>query len=199
MMNSTIWIIEILKVIGCFVLVGCSSPKPGSYEAMKEERLEVKKEMVKTLESAPSWYTKPPKATDILYEKASAKSGDMQMALNKATTLARAQLALSIQNEINATMKLYADDLGQEASVVTSQDAILANLTGVQEEDTKIVIEGDKYVAYVLIRYPIGEFNKLLTQKLNTNANVKTKLRSKKAFEDLEKKIEEARSRKEQE
>jgi len=96
-------------------------------------------------------------------------------------------------------MKLYADDLGQEASVVTSQDAILANLTGVQEEDTKIVIEGDKYVAYVLIRYPIGEFNKLLTQKLNTNANVKTKLRSKKAFEDLEKKIEEARSRKEQE
>ena len=132
MMNSTIWIIEILKVIGCFVLVGCSSPKPGSYEAMKEERLEVKKEMVKTLEAAPSWYTKPPKATDILYEKASAKSGDMQMAINKATTLARAQLALSIQNEINATMKLYADDLGQEASVVTSQDAILANLTGVQ-------------------------------------------------------------------
>jgi hypothetical protein len=199
MMNSTIWIIEILKVIGCFVLVGCSSPKPGSYEAMKEDRLEVKKEMVKTLEAAPSWYTKPPKATDILYEKASAKSGDMQMAINKATTLARAQLALSIQNEINATMKLYADDLGQEASVVTSQDAILANLTGVQEEDTKIVIEGDKYVAYVLIRYPIGEFNKLLTQKLNTNANVKTKLRAKKAFDDLEKKIEEARLRKEQE
>jgi hypothetical protein len=61
------------------------------------------------------------------------------------------------------------------------------------------VIEGDKYVAYVLIRYPIGEFNKLLTQKLNTNANVKTKLRAKKAFDDLEKKIEEARLRKEQE
>ena len=180
-------------------MVGCSSPKPGSYEAMKEERLEVKKEMVKTLEAAPSWYTKPPKATDILYEKASAKSGDMQMAINKATTLARAQLALSIQNEINATMKLYADDLGQEASVVTSQDAILANLTGVQEEDTKIVIEGDKYVAYVLIRYPIGEFNKLLTQKLSTHANAKTKFRAKKAFDELDAKVEEARLRKEQE
>jgi len=196
-MNSTMWIIEILKVAGCFFLFGCNSPKPGSYEAMKEERVEVRKEMAKTLEAAPDWYTKPPKSNDILYEKASAKSQDMQMAINKATILARAQLALSIQNEINATMKLYADDNGQEASVVTSQDAILANLTGVQEEDSKIVQEGDKYVAYVLLRYPIGEFNRLLTQKINTNTKLKTKIQAKKAFEDLERKIEEARTRQE--
>ena len=125
------------------------------------------------------------------------------MAINKALMLARAQMAVTIDGEINATMKLFMDEIGpsrsadvsNQASVTTYQDALLVKLSGLQQEDAKILVEGDQYVAYVLIKYPIGEMNKMLMDRIHQNNALAAKLRASASFKDLERKVEEARKR----
>ena len=110
--------------------------------------------------------------------------------------LARAQLAVAIQGEINATMRLFMDEVGynpdvsNNASIVTSQDALLVELPGVEQEDAKLLLEGDRYVAYVLIKYPVGEMNKVMVDRIHQNNALTAKLRASKAFTELERKVE---------
>jgi hypothetical protein len=183
-------------IAAMLAMVGCSTPSPGSREAIHND-------MVKSVDNMPSWYAKPPKDSEALYDRASARSRDMQMAINKALMLARAQMAVTIDGEINATMKLFMDEIGStrtadvssQASITTYQDALLVKLSGLQQEDAKIVVEGDQYVAYVLIRYPIGEMNKMLMDRIHQNNALAAKLRASASFKDLERKVEEARKR----
>jgi len=185
-----------LLLLSILVLAACSSVKPGSLEAIKAEKEEIKKEMAKTLDNTPKWYLTPPKDNTAVYEKAVARSRDMQMAVNKAHMLARAQLAVAIQGEINATMRLFMDEVGynpdvsNNASIVTSQDALLVELPGVEQEDAKLLLEGDRYVAYVLIKYPVGEMNKIMVDRVHQNNALTAKLRASKAFTELERKVE---------
>jgi hypothetical protein len=185
-----------LLLLSVLVLAACSSVKPGSLEAIKAEKEEIKKEMAKTLDNTPKWYLTPPKDNTAVYEKAVARSRDMQMAVNKAHMLARAQLAIAIQGEINATMRLFMDEVGynpdvsNNASIVTSQDALLVELPGVEQEDAKLLLEGDRYVAYVLIKYPVGEMNKVMVDRIHQNNALTAKLRASKAFTELERKVE---------
>jgi len=185
-----------LLLLSILVLAACSSVKPGSLEAIKAEKEEIKKEMAKTLDNTPKWYLTPPKDNTAVYEKAVARSRDMQMAVNKAHMLARAQLAIAIQGEINATMRLFMDEVGynpdvsNNASIVTSQDALLVELPGVEQEDAKLLLEGDRYVAYVLIKYPVGEMNKIMVDRIHQNNALTAKLRASKAFTELERKVE---------
>jgi len=185
-----------LLLLSVLILAACSSVKPGSLEAIKAEKEEIKKEMAKTLDNTPKWYLTPPKDNTAVYEKAVARSRDMQMAVNKAHMLARAQLAIAIQGEINATMRLFMDEVGynpdvsNNASIVTSQDALLVELPGVEQEDAKLLLEGDRYVAYVLIKYPVGEMNKIMVDRIHQNNALTAKLRASKAFTELERKVE---------
>jgi hypothetical protein len=100
-------------------------------------------------------------------------------------------------------MRAYADEVGlsndpevnQLVSSITSQEAINVNLSGVQRADAQINREGDSYRAYVLIRYPLGELNKIAVEQVRQNTVLNAKLRASKAFEDLERKVEEAKKR----
>jgi hypothetical protein len=47
----------------------------------------------------------------------------------------------------------------------------------------------------VLIRYPLGELNKIAVEQVRQNTVLNAKLRASKAFEDLERKVEEAKKR----
>jgi len=190
---------KIIAFICVLTLVGCSTFK--SKTAVEVEKEEVKKEVAKQIDKIPEWYIKPPKDKDALYEKAVAKSRDMQMAMNKATMLARAQLAVVIQGEVNAITRLFMDENGDtssarvsnHASVATSQEAILVRMNGAQQENAQILQEGDKYVAYVLIMYPIGEMNRLLVEQIRQTDAMNSKVRADEAYDEIERKIQERR------
>ena len=84
----------------------------------------------------------------------------------------------------------YNPDVSNNASIVTSQDALLVELPGVEQEDAKLLLEGDRYVAYVLIKYPVGEMNKVMVDRIHQNNALTAKLRARKAFTELERKVE---------
>jgi hypothetical protein len=185
------------------LLAGCSTPKPGSPEALAVEKEATEKKIDKNLKSMPDWYAKTPLDNNILFASATETSRNMQMSMEKASVKARAELALTVGGRVSTMMRAYADEVGlsndpevnQLVSSVTSQEAINVNLSGVQRADAQINREGDSYRAYVLIRYPLGELNKIAVEQVRQNTVLNAKLRASKAFEDLERKVEEAKKR----
>lgn len=190
---------KLLAWICLITLVGCSVFKTEAQSAKED----IKKEIAKQIDQIPDWYLKPPKDADALYERAAAKSRDLQMAVNKATMLARAQLATTIQGEVNSIMKLFMEENGptngaqvsNNVSVATVQEAIKMKLVGVQEEKTQVFQEGDKYVAYVLLKYPLGDMNKLVVDQIRQDDAANSKIRSDEAYDEIERKIQERRQK----
>jgi len=186
---------KLLALICLITLVGCSIFKTEAQSAKED----IKKEIAKQIDQIPDWYLKPPKDADALYEKAAAKSRDVQMAVAKATMLARAQLAVTIQGEVNSIMKLFMEENGptngaqvsNNVSIATVQEAIKMRMSGVQEEKTQIFQEGDKYVAYVLLKYPLGDMNKLVVDQIRQDDAANSRARSDEAYDEIERKIQE--------
>ena len=179
---------KLLAWICLITLVGCSVFKTEAQSAKED----IKKEVAKQIDQIPDWYLKPPKDADALYEKAAAKSRDLQMAVNKATMLARAQLAVTIQGEVNSIMKLFVEEGGSNnVSITTVQEAIKMKMIGVQEEKAQVFQDGDKYVAYVLLKYPLGDMNKLVVDQIRQDDDVNSKVRSDEAYDEIERKIQE--------
>jgi hypothetical protein len=188
-----------LTALVCVLLSACSVFKSDQ----QVQREEAKKEVAKQIDQIPDWYLKPPKDADALYEKAAAKSRDLQMAVNKATMLARAQLAITIQGEVNSIMKMFMDENGpingaqvsNNVSVTTVQEALKMRLNGVQEEKTQVYQDGDKYVAYVLLKYPLGDMNRIVVDQIRQDDAANSRARSDEAYDEIERKIQERRGK----
>ena len=193
----------ITSAMTLLLLAGCSSPKPGSPQALAVEKEATEKKIDKNLKAMPDWYAKTPLDNNILFASATETSRNMQMSMEKASIKARAELALTVGGRVSTMMKAYAEEAGvsndpdvnQIVSTVTSQEAINVNLSGVQRADAQINREGDSYRAYVLIRYPLGELNKIAVEQVRQSTVLNAKFRASKAFEDLERKVEEAKKR----
>ena len=193
----------IVNAMTLLLLAGCSSPKPGSPQALAVEKEAIEKKIDKNLKAMPEWYAKTPLDNNILFASATETSRNMQMSMEKASIKARAELALTVGGRVSTMMKAYAEEAGvsndpdvnQIVSTVTSQEAINVNLSGVQRADAQINREGDSYRAYVLIRYPLGELNKIAVEQVRQSTVLNAKFRASKAFEDLERKVEEAKKR----
>jgi hypothetical protein len=59
----------------------------------------------------------------------------------------------------------------------------------------EIIAEGKNFRAFALIRYPIGDANKIVADQVKKSKVLDTKLKASKAFQDLEQEIEAARKR----
>ena len=200
---SLLMMLVVASAMMLFLLAGCSSPKPGSPQALAVEKEATEKKIDKNLKAMPEWYAKTPLDNNILFASATETSRNMQMSMEKASIKARAELALTVGGRVSTMMKAYAEEAGvsndpdvnQIVSTVTSQEAINVNLSGVQRADAQINREGDSYRAYVLIRYPLGELNKIAVEQVRQSTVLNAKFRASKAFEDLERKVEEAKKR----
>ena len=200
---SLLMMLIIASAMTLLLLAGCSSPKPGSPQALAVEKEATEKKIDKNLKAMPEWYAKTPLDNNILFASATETSRNMQMSMEKASIKARAELALTVGGRVSTMMKAYAEEAGvsndpdvnQIVSTVTSQEAINVNLSGVQRADAQINREGDSYRAYVLIRYPLGELNKIAVEQVRQSTVLNAKFRASKAFEDLERKVEEAKKR----
>jgi hypothetical protein len=68
-------------------------------------------------------------------------------------------------------------------------------LLGWNEVNRSTVPQNDKYLTFILLRYPLGEANKVLLSQLKRDQVLNNKLKASKAFEDLEREIEAAKKK----
>ena len=161
------------------------------------------------IEEIPSWYAEKKGNKGVLNQKDKfyvygvgvATSPDLQLATEKATLIAKADIADVIKGEMNRETKTFIQEVGQgegNRNVVTeTQDTIINVITNTKVigyERWKIQIAltpNDEYRVYIGLQYPLEEYNKLrelvekeMVSQLNSIAN-----NSEEAFESLEEKI----------
>lgn len=188
-------------------LAACSSPKPGTPEFVQKKEDEQKKTAVKAVEQSisktPSWYLQPPVDSNVLYVAATESSTDMQMAVDIAMLSAKRALAEQLGVRVSAKMTDFASQSGQvsdsqvikEIERVTKSVTADINVAGYVREKSEILQDGNKYRAFVLLRYPVGENNKVIADQVKKSAVLDAKVRASKAFQDLEQEIEAAKKK----
>lgn len=119
----------------------------------------------------PPWYVKAPASTqEFLYLAGTGISNDLTMSRQKALLDAQTQLASKLNGVIDAVIRQQRRDTAGDMSTDNTSAAIRkrildTSLTGWYLEDTKILSEDKKYRTFVLIRYPLGDANKMLKQR----------------------------------
>ena len=192
-------------ILGAMTLAACASPQPGSpgWTAQQEQKKqEVRAETVKaSVDDLPSWYTSPPTDEFSIYAPGTSTSSDLQFAEDKAVLAAKRSMADRINSKLSSKMKEFLAESGAgentqvqaESERVTSNLITEVNLAGYTITQKKFIPAGQQYRAYVLLQYPLGSANRILVDQVNKNSILQGKVRASKAFQELEKDIQDAR------
>ena len=188
-------------------LAACSSPKPGTPEFVQKKEDEQQKAAVKAVEQSvakvPVWVAQPPESPNAWYEIGVESSTDMQMAMDMAMLSAKRSLAFRLAGRVSAMMKNGASQTGtsEDPVVVNEIDRVAkivatdVNIAGFVREKQEIQQDGKKYKVFVLLRYPLGESNKVIADQVKKSAILDAKVRASKAFQELEQEIEAAKKK----
>ena len=187
------------------MLTACVSPQIGTpeYVAMQEEDRQkaATKAAEESVAKAPSWYTEPPVDANSIYVAATETSPDMQMSMDMAVLSAKRALADQLESRLSAQMKDFASQAGvgddvlvvKEITRVTKNVITDVNLGGFVREKSELIPQGKGFRAYVLLRYPLGDSNRMIVDQMKKSAVLNAKLRASEAFKELEKEIESAK------
>ena len=168
---------------------GCASSKPQKVERM------------------PAWYESVPKDTEShLYSATTGESRKMDVAIKKAKTQARAELAQKLGTKVQNLEKLFQEEVGADPDTelleqFTSVTKTITSETlhGTQEEKKEIQnLENGNFRVYMLMTLPIGEANQAMMARIRANEHLYTRFRASQAFDELDadiKAYEEARER----
>ena len=168
-----------LTLIAAAVLAGCSTTKPAETQIssptppVKEVQVlpaPGKIEAPLTID-VPPWYVKAPASTDeYMFITGTGLSSDLSMSRAKALLDAQHQLASKLNGVIDAAVRQQRKDTSgtvnsDYTSVTIRKNIIETAITGHHLEDSKIQAENRGYRTFVLVRYPVGDANKLLRQQ----------------------------------
>ena len=161
----------ILIALMSLLLANCSQSYKVKQEAnMKDNRL---------LNEVPQWYIDASVDEGILFDRDAEKyiysvgqgtSPDLQLALEKAMMIAKAELADKLQGQMNKRTDLYITEVGQDGNkqVVSKVEETIVNIvrdTMIQgyESWEKAVYEtpGGEYRVYVGLKIGVGDANRL--------------------------------------
>ena len=175
----------ILIALMSLTLANCSSTYKVKQEAnMKDNRL---------LNEVPQWYIDASIDEGILFDRDAGKyiysvgqgsSPDLQLAIEKATLIAKASLADQLQGEMNQRSELYITEIGSNTNkeVASKIESTIVNViakTMVQGYETweKAVYETPvgQYRVYIGLKMGVGDANRLakyIAENINNDVDV---------------------------
>lgn len=149
------------------------------------------------LKNVPNWFTNVPKDDNRFYAAATATSSDLQLAINKAQTEGRNQLAQQMEVKFNGLQKRFQEETGLANSseyldqfTSAYKSIVSTELYGSRISKQETQTEGKIFRTYVLMEMPIGEANAQLMSKIKANENLHTRFRASEAYKDLDQEIE---------
>jgi len=174
-----------MKISGIFVvmlialmLVGCGSSR-------------------EAVHSAPDWYLDLPQDPNYIFASASSTSRDMQIAINKAQSDGRNEIAQQLELRMSGLTKRFQEEvgLGEDSELLeqftnTYKAVVDQVLVGTRPAQREVIPEGNIYRAYVLMEMPIGEANQALMERIRSNQNMYTRFRATEAFKELDEELE---------
>ena len=189
-----------IMIISLIVLASCSS-----------KNYSIKSESGKVVNTVPSWFMadiKESKACDLsmwtkkdnskqcIYGMGTAVSPSLDLAIEKAKLKAKADLADLVNGQMNKQSKIFAKEVGAsvknkkvandfETVTVNEIKATVVKGYEIFEQDVTLTVNGN-YRAWVGLRLPLGEFNKLYEYNSEQILNAyKVQDKSKEAYSSL--------------
>jgi|SRR5210317_47620 len=170
----------------------------------------IKKESNKSVKKVPAWYMADiaeNKACDksrfgktknkqCIYGVGTAVSPSLELAIDKAKMIAKAEMADIIQGEMNKKLKIFVTELGKtnQKSIVSDVESALVNqikntpVRGYEVFAQEVTLtNGNYYRAWIGLRLPLGEFNKMYNYSIATVVDAyELKKLAQKAYDDVE-------------
>jgi hypothetical protein len=166
-----------LSSAACLALAACASnPTEQVKSQAQEEYRQQAKIANQSIMQAPSWMSKLPKETGVIYENGTAVSSDFAMADLKAKTIAYTKICTGAGGKVRSQMKMYrADNEGasvEQSELIARSICPDVDITGVETVQMKHVAEGNRIRTYVLVALPMGSKNVMKSTKDIQNRSV---------------------------
>ena len=170
----------------------------------------IKKEGNKTVKKVPAWYMADiaeskacdkkrfgkSKNKECIYGVGTAVSPSLELAIDKAKMIAKAEMADIIKGEMNKKIKIFVSELGntQNKTIVNDVESALVNtiketpVRGYEVFAQEVTMTTNGYYrAWIGLRLPLGEFNKMYNYNIATVVDAyKLKELAEKAYKDVE-------------
>ena len=159
-----------LPMIGIVTLItACGSPQVSQNVQTELDYRQQAKVATQAINEAPSWMSKLPKESGVIYENGTAISSDFSMADLKAKTMAYVKICTGAGGKVRSQIKMYRAD-NDAASVEQSELTVRSlcpdvDITGVETVEMKHVAEGNRIRTYVLVALPMGSKNIMKSTK----------------------------------
>ena len=170
----------------------------------------IKKEKDKQVLKVPSWYmndysTKKEcgttrfgknKSKECIFGVGTSVSPDLELAIEKAMLISKAEVADKVKGEMNKKAKIFTTELGKnlQKTVVTDVETTLVNIIKntpvrgyeVWKQEVTLTKNG-YYRAWIGIKLPMGEYNKMYNYSVDTVVDAfKLKEIAQKAYDEVE-------------
>ena len=170
----------------------------------------IKKEGNKTVKKVPAWYMADiaeskacdkkrfgkSKNKECIYGVGTAVSPSLELAIDKAKMIAKAEMADIIKGEMNKKIKIFVSELGNTQNKTIVNDVESAHVNHIKEtpvrgyevfaQEVTMTTTG-YYRAWIGLRLPLGEFNKMYNYNIATVVDAyKLKELAEKAYKDVE-------------
>ena len=170
----------------------------------------IKKEGNKTVTKEPAWNMADiaekeacnkkrfgkTKNKECIYGVGTAVSPSLELAIDKAKMIAKAEMADIIQGEMNKKIKIFVSELGntQNKTIVNDVESALVNtiketqVRGYEVFAQEVTMTtGGYYRAWIGLRLPLGEFNKMYNYSIATVVDAyELKKLAEKSYNDVE-------------
>ena len=143
----------------------------------------------------PSWYNEMPEKKGSIFTVGAATAPDLQFAVDVATINAKVVLADRINGKLKSMTKSWMAKLGQtdiDATVMMEIEKVSKNVianvdvAGYSPVKVDVFPAGTQYRAFVLLEYSDKEAAKIIFNRLRKDRMVYSRLRSNKAWKELE-------------
>jgi hypothetical protein len=204
-------------LVGCTALLGaCSSTKtvetltnvPPQSIVAKEVYEYKAQAVVDQIDVMPEWFLKPPTSETSIYSVGTAVSPDLQLTVDIAVLNAKTTLADRINGRVRSQTKTFIAKIGSEetdTSILSEVEKATKNIisdvdvAGYKVSESSVVANGTQYRAYVLLEYSDKEANKIIMNRLRKDRMLLSKIRSTKAWKELDESVNEQHSNDSQE
>lgn len=180
-------IITLLPIVAA--LAACGTTDVYQKRADNERAYQAK-QVEKVIDQSPAWMSKPPISSSAVYASGTSSSADYSMAVHKAKADAWGKICMTAGGTASQRTKIYkadtADSSTELSEMVIRTQCKEVDITGVETADKKIIQEGTRYRAYVLIVLPTGDANVLKKAKEQQRLNELAAKRAPEAFKELD-------------
>jgi len=155
------------------------------------------------IEVMPDWFKKMPESETAIYSTGTAATTDLQLSIDLAVLNAKTTLADRINGRVRSQTKSFVAKIGSEeigSSVLSEVEKATKNIiadvdvAGYKVSETEIISNGPKYRAYVLLEYSDKEANKIILNRLRKDRMLLSKIKTTKAFEELDTSVDEIKT-----